>query len=118
MPPPPPPTPTPSPRHPHSFPLDHVTLRLEQLAAGLWPEPRPAAATDPSRVVRCLRAACAAAGANLSSLIAGVYQGLLTKRGDAGSAGELQIAGAAAAGGAAPLQGPLRLGLLRSLAAH
>ena len=53
----------------------------------------------------------------MSGIVAGVYETLLSRRAAAGM-GELQIAGAAAGGAGGLARGPLRLQLLRSLAAH
>jgi hypothetical protein len=103
---------------PRSLPLSHVTLRLEAIAAGLWPSPSDAA-RDSSLVVRCLHALLApAAGDNASSVIAGVYEQLLAKRGallDGGVAGAGVVLGGSGDGAA---RSALRLGLLKSLAAH
>lgn len=54
-----------------SLPLLHVTLRLEAVAAGLWPE-RAEPAGDSTRVVSCLRG-CVSATAkdSTSSVVAG-----------------------------------------------
>ncbi|KAF8069564.1 NUP155 [Scenedesmus sp. PABB004] len=101
-----------------SLPLAHVTLRLEAVSAGLWPAPGDAA-TDPSRVVACLRALLApGAGDNASAVVAGVYEQLLARRGallDGGVAGAGVVLGGAGDGAA---RAALRLGLLRSLVAH
>lgn len=101
-----------------SLPLSHVTLRLEAIAAGLWPSPCDAA-RDASLVVRCLRALLApAAGDNASGVIAGVYEQLLAKRGallDGGVAGAGVVLGGSGDGAA---RSALRLRLLQSLAAH
>lgn len=103
---------------PRSLPLSHVTLRLEAIAAGLWPSPCDAA-RDASLVVRCLRALLApAAGDNASGVIAGVYEQLLAKRGallDGGVAGVGVVLGGSGDGAA---RSALRLRLLQSLAAH
>ncbi len=89
-----------------SFPIAHVALRLEQIAAGLWPtdaatnEPHP----DPSRAVRALRAACSRALGGAGAAVLAVYEALLSKRVAGIADGELASA-------------PMRLQLLRSLAA-
>jgi hypothetical protein len=54
-----------------SLPLLHVTLRLEAIAAGLWPEPADPAA-DSTRVVMCLRGCISAtAKDSTSGVVAG-----------------------------------------------
>jgi hypothetical protein len=69
--------------------------------------------------VRCLRTLLApAAGDNASGVIAGVYEQLLAKRGallDGGVAGAGVVLGGSGDGAA---RSALRLGLLKSLAAH
>jgi hypothetical protein len=93
-----------------------VTLRLEQIAAGLWPEPGDAPADDPSRVVRAVRAACAAAGgAAAGDAVRSVYESLLSARPPA-----LAFAGGGLDGGAGEegvVGGRLRAALLHSLVA-
>lgn len=49
-----------------SLPLLHVTLRLEAIAGGLWPEPAEPAG-DTTRVVMCLRGAISAAAKDSTS---------------------------------------------------
>jgi len=54
-----------------SLPLLHVTLRLEAIAGGLWPEPAEPAG-DTTRVVMCLRGAIStAAKDSTSGVVAG-----------------------------------------------
>ena len=101
-----------------SLPLSHITLRLEAISAGLWPE-QSEGSTDPSRVVRCLRTLLTpAAGDNASGVVAGVYEQLLARRGallDGGVPGAGVVFGGSGDGAA---RTALRLGLLRSLVAH
>lgn len=103
-----------------SLPLSHVTLRLEAIAAGLWPA-EAEATSDDSRVVRCLRTVLTpATGDNASRVVAGVYEHLLARRGallDDGVAGAGVVLGGSG-GGDGSTRTTLRLRLLMSLAAH
>ncbi|KAK9832768.1 hypothetical protein WJX84_003081 [Apatococcus fuscideae] len=68
--------------HPNdtAFPLPHVALRLEQVAAGQWPE----AATpgdDLERVANVLLKLCGATTANATQAVQRVYDTLLSVRG-------------------------------------
>eukprot|EP00879_Flechtneria_rotunda_P014909 GHRR01015578.1.p2 GENE.GHRR01015578.1~~GHRR01015578.1.p2 ORF type:complete len:614 (+),score=290.82 GHRR01015578.1:3672-5513(+) len=102
-----------------SLPLSHVILRLEAIAAGLWPT-QSEPAQDPSRVVRCLRAVLhPAAGDSTSSVLSGIYQQLLAKRGtllNGGVAGANVVLGGG--GGDGSVRTTLKLRLLQSLATH
>jgi hypothetical protein len=95
-------------------------LRLEAIAAGLWPT-RAEPATDRSRVVLALRAMLApGAGDAAPSVISSTYESLLSRRGallDGGIPGAGVVLGPGGSGEAGD-RGAMRLSLLRSLAAH
>ncbi|KAI8471772.1 MAG: nucleoporin-domain-containing protein [Monoraphidium minutum] len=102
-----------------SFPLPHIALRLEQMGAGLWPEPGEAPPDDPARAVRALRAACAAAGGGGAACdaVRGAYESLLSARPPALAFGAGGGGGGGGGGDGGPDGGALRGALLRSLVA-
>jgi hypothetical protein len=100
--------------HPNetSFPLAHAALRLQQIAAGLWPEPGEAPADDASRPVRALLAAVSGGGGGgagfglggggggaACDVVRGVYESLLSSRPPALAFAAGGAAAAAAGGG-------------------
>ncbi|KAK9837777.1 hypothetical protein WJX74_004885, partial [Apatococcus lobatus] len=73
--------------NPTAFPLPHVALRLEQVAAGAWPE--PATPVDNlEKVANVLLKICGATTAGALQSVQSVYDNLLVRRGadEAGSA--------------------------------
>jgi hypothetical protein len=73
-----------------SLPLLHVTVRLEAIAAGLWPEQAEPAA-DSTRVVTCLRGCVSAAAKDSTSGVVAGERVLLVLCGPAWSACEMPV---------------------------